>query len=126
MGNQGLIFERVNWSPEVAAKLARATAPEEEFIANEVKQGVSQCWHIKNHGYLVTRFETEPEKTLVIVAGEGRGLNEVIPAMSKIAKRNGAKQIRIHSRRAGMARMLEKFNYSIEYGLGENVFYGRI
>ncbi|PHS23392.1 MAG: hypothetical protein COA83_09895 [Methylophaga sp.] len=126
MACKGLVFKRVDWSLEIAAKLAKAIAPEQDFIANEVIKGISQCWHIEGYGYLITRLELEPEKTLVIVAGQGRGLNDVMTFMPRIAKANGAKLIRIHSRRAGMVRMLEKLNYQTEYGLGENVFYGRI
>lgn len=120
-----MIFERVDWSPEVAANLAKATFPESAFIGLEVKNGISQCWKIKGHGYLVTRFESE-DKTLVMVAGQGKGLSDVLRVMTGIAKANGVHQIRIHSRRAGMVRMLEKLNYKTVYGLGENVFYGRI
>jgi hypothetical protein len=127
VASKALIFERVNWSPQVAAGLARATYPEENFISNEVKTGICQCWHIHDHGYLVTRFEVEPDhKTLVIVAGQGRGLVKVLKAVYNVAKANKAKQIRLHSRRAGMVRMLEKLGYTVVYGLGENVFFKRV
>jgi hypothetical protein len=126
VANQGLVFKPVKWSPEVAASLSKATSPDEAVIEDEVKRGISQCWQVKNYGYLVTRLELEPDKSLVLVAGQGRGLFDVLSVMPNIAKANGAKWIRIHSKRAGMVRMLERLNYLVTYGLGENIFYKKV
>ena len=126
MANQTLVFKQVNWSPAVAANLSKATAPDEDHIANEVQSGKAQCWNIKGYGYVVTRLELEPVKTLVMVAGQGRGMIDVLTIMPNVAKANGAKLIRLHSRRAGMVRMLEKLHFEVEYGLGENIFYKKV
>jgi hypothetical protein len=126
MANQKIVFERVNWSPEVAANLAKAIAPEQDFIENEVKQGISECWHVHGFGYLVTRLELDIPKTLVIVAGQGQGLKKIMSIMPSIAKSNKAKWIRVHSRRSGMAKLLQPLGYLVEYGLGENIYYKKV
>lgn len=110
----------------MAAKLAKATTPDSELIANEVKIGISQCWHVKGYGYLVTRLELDPVRTLVIVAAQGHSLKTVTPLYDEIAKANNAKLIRMHSRRAGMVRMLKPFGYEVEYGFNENIFYKKV
>lgn len=127
MASQELILSPVNWSPEVAASLAKATAPDCEQVAEEVKGSISQCWKVHGYGYLITRLEVySNEKVLVIVAGQGKGLNDVVPVFLAIAKANNAQTIRIHSKRAGMVRKLEKLGYTVEYGLKENIFYKQV
>ncbi len=126
MGAEKLIFSKSKWTPEVANILKPATGDDEPIIAAEVEAGISECWEIKDHGYMVTRLETEPEKTLVVVAGAGRKAGEVWQIMPNIARANGAKWIRVHSKRPGMFRVLKPLGYEVKPGNGEKIYLKRV
>lgn len=124
MAGEALTFTRLDWSPEVAAGLSRAMGDDSELIANEVKAGIAECWRIKNHGLMVTRLELD-NNALVLVAGEGRGMVQILEAMPALAKANGVDLVRFHSKRKGMARLIKRLNYDVAEGHEEKIYYGR-
>ncbi len=124
-----LTFIKRSFCPQVAAATAKALGPGSKAIWSELVAGDSECWEIKGHGYAITRLEEHNGKrTLVIAAAQGKEGIPVLRKLLEIGEANGAEQFRIHSRRPGMGRYLERAGliFKQELGLGESVFYGRI
>lgn len=126
-----IIFERVPWSPRMAAILSNALGQALRDISSEIVAGVSELWSIRGIGHMVTRMEiSKAAAVLVVVAAQGRNTMSVLKMLPAIARANGARSgtegIRIHSRRAGMARLLEPLGYRQEFGLGESIYHGRV
>jgi len=93
-----------------------------EQIKKEVQQGICDLYKIKNHGLLIVRRE-HLTKEFVFVAGLGKNAKEVIKHFKTIAKSEGFKKMRIHSRRKGMARYLKTVGFcEVENRVNEKVF----
>ena len=111
----------------MAAILKPALGDDLPIIKDEIQAGACECWHIRDHGYMVTRLENNPaSKTLVIVAGVGQKARPVFEIMPKVAKANGAKWLRVHSKRKGMARYLYGLGYSQTWADNETIFFKRV
>lgn len=85
-----------------------------EDIKEECKTGEIQIWNVEGHGILFTRLEQHVhlQKELVIVAGEGKNLFAVLEHFKKWCKLENA-NIRLHSSRPGMLKMMEKCDFAI-------------
>ncbi len=101
------------WSEMAEQALAPALGEDLLEIRRQVEAGVAELFHVQGHGFLVTRIEEcaglPPE--LVLVAGSGQGLDDVVRAFLEIARNNGIGSVRAHSRRPGMARMLGRHGF---------------
>jgi len=94
------------WSHEVARHLKRACGSDMAIIADDVMNGRAQLFEVQGHGYVVLRMENYVnDSQLVIVAGEGRGLKEVMPLLIQIGINSGANSIRLHTQRPGIEKM---------------------
>lgn len=108
-------FDRESWSEAAARELAGAMPEDGEIIADAVQAGRAQLYRVENRGYLVLAVERRgrgPE--LVIVAGAGRGLHEVIPELRAMARRAGIATMRTHVKRRGLVRMYRRHGFEPE------------
>ena len=75
-------------------------------LADDIREGYAELFEIDGgDSVAVTRLETDIEE-LVVCAYQGRNAMEFARMICEIAKRNGAKTLRYHTRRKGMARLL--------------------
>lgn len=103
---------RCAWSEEAARGLAEAMGMDAAEIEADVRAGRAELWRIDDHGWVVTRMECSTSgRELVLVAGQGRGLHQVVSDAQRIARAAGAASIRIHSARRGMGRMLARLGF---------------
>ena len=101
-------IREVRWSDEAEAGLEVAARGDLEIIKKEVLRGISRLWECTSdhsRAFIVTRVDSESE--VCIVAGEGSGFVEFIPAMVKFWRDQGY-MIRVHVKRKGLLRMFEK------------------
>lgn len=100
------------WSQGAAFALAPALGDALDEIAAEVQIGTCELWALKNYGLVVTRLEVDSiPGELVLVAGAGRGLVDVVGSFQIVARDKGY-SMRIHSRRPGIGRLLcRKLNF---------------
>ena len=124
MDAQALTFRKVPWSQRVAKGIARAGGADLNIIGQEVIDNVSEAWEIDGCGFVITRLEqTDFGPELVLVAGEGRGGMQVVPALQRVASRVGA-TMRIHSERNGMGRYLRPLGFELREVRGKESVYG--
>ena len=101
-------IREVRWSDEAGAGLEIAARGDLEIIKKEVLSGISRLWECtshSSHAFIVTRVDDEVE--VCIVAGEGSGFMEFIPALVKFWRDQGY-TIRTHVKRRGLIKMYEK------------------
>ncbi|MGH1438591.1 MAG: hypothetical protein ACRBBR_00660 [Cellvibrionaceae bacterium] len=101
--------KRVGWL-DVREHLLDTFGGDEEAVRLDVEEGISTCWQINNI-YMITRREG---KTLIIVCIGGEGMREVAQMIIEAAKKSGCTDIRYHTARKGMGRILEKFGAELE------------
>jgi len=105
----------VRWTLGAEAKLRPALGDDLAIIAADVRDGRAELWYSPRHGYMVTRFETfaTGRVELVIVGAVGEGLHEMMPGILYYARKHGAAAVRVHSRRPGMGRALERWGFEL-------------
>jgi len=103
------IAKRVGWL-DVRDHLVNTFGGDEEAVRLDVEEGISTCWQIDKI-YMITRRENT---TLIIVCIGGEGLQKVAPMIIDAAKKSGCENIRYHTARKGMGRILEKFGAQLE------------
>lgn len=100
------------WTYDIARQLMRACGDDIADIADDVMSGRAELFEVQKKGYVVLRLEQLVNgKELVIVAGEGRGLREVMPVLIDIGINNGANSIRLHTQRKGIEKMAGRFGF---------------
>lgn len=103
-----ITFERADWCAQAAQGLKRALAKDGAFIAEEVRDGISQLWRVNaGESWVVTR---EEGAELVVVCLEGKDMVGITGAIIQNAKKAGFETMRAHTKRRGMMRALKRFN----------------
>ena len=119
-------FKKINWRWWLDIELSEVLGEDLEQIKKEVEQDICQLYMIKNHGLLIVRREFENSE-FVFVAGTGKNAISVIKHFREIAKKEGFKKMRIHSKRKGMGRYLKQVGFvEVENRGYEKVFKGVI
>ena len=101
-------IKEIRWSAEAEEGLEVAARGDLEIIRKEVLSGISRLWECTSESskaFIVTRVDDETE--VCIVAGEGSGFVEFIPALVKFWRDQGY-TIRVHVKRRGLVKMFEK------------------
>ena len=104
----------IPWGDSIDNELRVSAGKDLDIIKGQVKGGVAQLWHClskDNEMFVVTRVDPGPE--LVIVLGEGSGLEEFAPSFIRVAKNSGI-PIRTHVKRKGLIRMWSKLNLEVD------------
>lgn len=113
------MIRQIPWSMEAEAGLIISAGTDLEIIKNQVLTNTAQLWEISgddSNGYIVTRIDVEGiGKVFVIVLGEGKGIDDVIPQFIKGAKDLGIKHFRTHVKRKGLIRMWKKHGLEIDH-----------
>lgn len=100
-------LEPHDWNDEAGAELAPALGADIEIVREQVQTGDARLYRVQGYGWIVLRVEragTGPE--LVLVAGAGQGLRDVVPALVRLARDNGCNSVRAHVERPGMIRLM--------------------
>jgi len=112
------MINQIPWSDAAEKGLLISAGEDMAIIKNQVLNGVAQLWeHNLNgtHGFIVTRIDVEGLGTeLVLVLGEGSGLNEAVPLFKQVALDLGIKSIRVHVKRKGLIRMFSRHDFNVE------------
>ena len=112
------MIKQIAWSDTAEDGLIVSAGEDMAIIKNQVLNGVAQLWeHNLNgtHGFIVTRLDVEGLGTeLVLVLGEGSGLNEAVPLFKQVAIDLGIKSIRVHVKRKGLIRMFARHAFEID------------
>ena len=95
--------------PEFAQRIAPLCAGNEWLrMAEDIKRGIAELFSINaGESVAVTRFDTDICE-LVVLAYEGRNVMDFARVMVAAGKNNGARTIKYHTRRRGMARLLSQ------------------
>jgi len=93
--------------PHLAERIAPHVPPNDWLrLADDIREGYAELFEIDGgDSVAVTRLEADIDE-LVLCAYVGSNALEFAQMMCKIAKKNGAKTLRYHTRRKGMARLL--------------------
>ncbi|CAL9980527.1 hypothetical protein VPHD526_0008 [Vibrio phage D526] len=112
------MIKLIPWSDAAERGLVVSAGEDMAIIKNQVLNGVAQLWeHNLNgtHGFIVTRLDVEGLGTeLVLVLGEGSGLNEAVPLFKQVAADMGINSIRVHVKRKGLIRMFSRHDFEVE------------
>jgi hypothetical protein len=100
-------FEKSNWTNEAAEALRNALSCDADIIRQQVERKIAELWRAENGAYFVLRREFD---TCVVVAYEGSGLLDVAPYIVECARRAGCKEIRFHTTRPALIRLLREYN----------------
>ena len=95
--------------PHLAERIA-PHVPDNDWLrlADDIREGYAELFEIDGgDSVAVTRFEVDIDE-LVVCAYVGREVMEFAEMICKIARKNGAKTLRYHTRRKGMARLLSE------------------
>jgi hypothetical protein len=114
----------VPWSDNFGDQLGDAAGDDLLEIKYQVENGHAQAWAVIGHGVMVTRIDSArgaPDE-LVLVAGSGVGMVEVVEAYKKIASDAGITKIRAHTQQPAVGRLLEKSGLV----LSEQIYRGQI
>lgn len=111
------MITKLRWSERCRDFIKVSAGADIEWISNEISSGVSELWECREGDkvlHVVTRIEPGE---LVIVCGEGRGMDRWAPMFIDQAASQGLK-IRTHVKRAGMVRKWKKHGVTLsEYVL---------
>jgi len=108
-----MFFAKSEWSDEARENLQRALDVDIELVGEQVKRGIASLWLIDGASWMVTRREFD---TLVVVAYEGSKLRETTAHVIRVAQQNGCREIRFHTNRPALIRMLSEYDPEpIEY-----------
>ena len=100
--------EKIAWNSEADNALLSALGNDLCQIKKEVAEGSCELWRYDDGGYCVTRLEvTQSGKELVIVGSGVKNGAQKLREWVKLANSNGW-TVRIHSKRLGMAKFLER------------------
>lgn len=97
-----------NWTPEADHHLKEVTGYEHDYIVDDVNSGKSELFTINNDTFMVT---TLYDYELVICCLVGENAEELAKAVYQAAKEKGVKNIRFHTQRKGLQRMLSKYGF---------------
>ena len=112
-----ITVQKIPWNDHAEAGLKLALAGDLHTIKNQVLANICELWRVGDNGYVITRFETDHKKELVLVAGEGfkaagNGYIESVKAFCNIAANAGAETVRIHTDKKGIGRMIKNIGFS--------------
>lgn len=101
-------LERINtWTPEAEAGLEKALGQYPEAIKCGVGAGVMELWRINDgESWMVTELRGD---RLLIWCYQGARLRELLPALQRVASRNGCRGVRCWTRRPGLVRWALEF-----------------
>lgn len=95
---------------QIGHRLGKALGNDAEILRAQFESGMVQGWQTDNAAML-TRVEGGE---LVLVALEGRGLNDLLPHVIKNARRAGLKTMRAHTKRRGLLRLAKRIEPRIK------------
>ena len=108
-------IREIKWSADAEDGLRVAARGDLDIIKAEVIAGISRLWHCKSESseaFIVTRIDDENE--VCIVAGEGAGFREFIPAFVAWWREQGY-SIRVHVQRKGLIRLFERVGITFDH-----------
>lgn len=103
------MIEKRRWCKQAEIGLQVSAGADMEIIRGQVKSGQAELWwceSAENACWVVTRIDQE-DGELVIVCGEGSGLDEFAPVFVESARRQGL-GVRTHVTRLGLLRMWKR------------------
>lgn len=111
---QARILHR-EWNDQARAGLVDALGDDIDVIEHQVEQGRAQLWWMDPpSAWVVTRIEDRADgggRELVIVAAQGEGLDQGLPAWQAVALEHGLASVRLHATRRGIERMVAKHGF---------------
>ncbi len=108
-------IREVRWSADAEDGLRVAAGDDLDIIKGEVVAGISRLWKCSSESseaFIVTRIDDKTE--VCIVAGEGAGFAEFIPAFVGWWREQGY-SIRVHVQRKGLIRLFERVGIQFDH-----------
>lgn len=108
------IIQHKKWSDQAEQGLSKTLADDKEILKQLVKVGNDQLWEIPDlNSWMITRVEHQKDqKILVICCYQGQAINKVGKAIVAAARAQGFTQLRYHTQRRGLNRLLKDFDFS--------------
>lgn len=113
------MIKQIPWNMDAETGLIKSAESDLDIIKNQVITNTAQLWEINDEhskGYIVTRIDVEGiGNVFVVVLGEGKGIDKVIPHFIQGAKNLGIEHFRTHVKRKGLIRLWSKHGLEIDH-----------
>lgn len=111
-------MQRIEWSDEAFAGLCDTFRSTPDFdavatVREGVRSGLMELWRVGGHSYAVTQSWRNPSTgngEMLLWCYQGRGLNEFVDYMMRVAKANKFSILKFATLHRGIPRMLRRYN----------------
>lgn len=106
------VYQLPELTAEIEKKIQSALSEAAGFFRQEIAAGVSRLFCFESDGgeyYAIIRADGS-EMVVAVLAGSGCGSQQVTDYIYCMAQGGGFEDIRFHTRREGLSRLLKKFS----------------